>query len=162
MVLAEKRQSLRHSHLRTQTRPLSRPRARLKAVVYIKIVGVILFGFAFGLFYIYKHSQVAAIGYQIESTKQSIAALQRENKRLELMVAELQSPERVEEIARSKLGMKEPADVVLAALPAEASLLSESEEAESKEAQLEQDKERANALTRVAEQLIGRAEASPR
>ncbi|MDN5375797.1 MAG: hypothetical protein PWQ39_837, partial [Thermacetogenium sp.] len=58
--------------------------------------------------------------------------------------------------------MEEPTDVLLAALPAEASLLSEREEAESKEAQLEQDKERANALTRVAEQLIGRAEASPR
>lgn len=157
MVLAEKRQTIRHSHLRTQTKQLRRPRARLKAVVCMKIVGIILFGFAFGLFYIYKHSQVAAIGYRIESTKQSIAALQRENKRLELMAAELQRPERVEEIARSKLGMEEPADVLLAALPAETP-----SPTENKKVQSEQDKGQTNALTRVAEHLIGRAEASPR
>lgn len=157
MVLAENRQSFKHPRLRTKTRPVLRSRTKLNAVTCLKIVGIILFGFAFGLFYTYKHSQVAAIGYRIESTKQNIAVLQRENRRLELMVAELQRPERVEEIARSKLGMEKPVDILLAAIPPEPDAISG-----NKAAQTEKNRAQADAWSRIAERLIGRAEASPR
>lgn len=158
MILAERKHSSpRRPRLKAKVSPVLKAKRRRKIIACFQVVGFILFCFGFGLFYIYKHSQVAAIGYEIESTKHNIAVLQRENKRLELQVAELQGLDRVEEVARVKLGMVKPENVMLAALPAEADKVSGKQVAASKKSKTDPD-----AWSLVAKRLIGRAEASPR
>lgn len=158
MILADRKYSSpRRPHLKAKVSPVLRAKRRRKIVACFQIVGLIMFCFGFGLFYIYKHSQVAALGYKIESTKDNIAVLQRENKRLELQVAELQGLDRVEEVARNKLGMEKPENTLLAALPAEVSDLNEKQTVTT-----EKNKANPAAWSLVAKYLMGRAEASPR
>ncbi len=57
---------------------------------------------------------MVALGYQIETMQNSISELQTENNQLELKAAELQTPERIAQIATTKLGMQEPQDIMVA------------------------------------------------
>lgn len=65
-----------------------------------------------GMFYTYEKTMAVVLGYQVSSARRSVLELQRNNKLLEYKIAELQSPGRVERIARSKLGMTEPETVL--------------------------------------------------
>jgi len=134
-----------------------RVKEKEKGFLNIQIVGLTLALFGLGLLYTYQHNRVISLGYQINALKQNIATLQRDNKKLELTIAGLQAPKRVESIARTKLGMKEPSSVLLAAVPAKPAP-AKSSPAKPQERRLALK----NVLRLAANHLIGRAEASPR
>ncbi|MDH7576409.1 MAG: cell division protein FtsL [Bacillota bacterium] len=125
---------------------------------YVQVAALILAFFGFGLFYTYKHTRVIALGYEIERVKQNIATLQRDNKRLELEIARLQAPERVEKIARTKLGMEEPKNILLASLTPEQKRTGGTVQVAAQE----QEKGWKKTILLAAYHFVGRAEASPR
>ncbi|MGE5484945.1 MAG: cell division protein FtsL [Ignavibacteriales bacterium] len=72
-------------------------------------------------------------GYRIGLLKAQLAALSSENESLEVEVARLQSLSRVEEVARSRLGMAPPGDIRVARVDTEwhAATKMQAEEAEA-------------------------------
>ena len=74
----------------------------------------ILAGLALCMLYTFQVARVVDLGYQAESMQNSVSELQKENSQLELQAAELQTPERVAQIATTKLGMQEPQDIMVA------------------------------------------------
>jgi len=152
LVLAEKKYVSYQVHQQPQKRKRLAPRHSLRT--YVRVVVLILSCFATGLFYTSRHAQIVALGYEIESLQKEIATLQKDNMRLELEIAKLQAPERIEKIARTKLGMKEPEDVLLATLPPSSPI--GEEKTEDNEGQWKRK------LLLVAQKFAGKAEASPR
>ena len=67
------------------------------------------------LFYVWQHTQVVRLGYEIERLRETRSALEQEHKALRLEMGQLRSLRRVEEIARTRLGMvtPKPGQVVL-------------------------------------------------
>lgn len=165
MVLAEEKSYARQPSRQPSKRPsraskkrkIAGRQQRKKLVVYLQLTAIILGCFGIGLIYIQKHHQVTALGYIVEEERQSVAVLQRDIKQLELEAAELQCPERVEEVAINKIGMNKPENVLLAALPA-----AEDNTAEQRQNALQdQDNEQEKGLLMALKQFMGRAEASP-
>jgi cell division protein FtsL len=75
---------------------------------------VVLAGFALCMLYTYQVTRIIAMGYQADNIQNSVSELQQENSQLDLEAAELQTPERVEQIATTKLGMQQPQDFMVA------------------------------------------------
>lgn len=134
----------------------AKTKKRQNAYLHFKVVALTLVLFAMGLLYTYQHNRVIYLGYRINATKQRIAALQTDNKRLELKIAGLQSPERVEKIAREKLGMKEPDGMLLA------SISSKTDYSQTSPEKVKEDRTPRGFLGVVTGHLIERAEALPR
>lgn len=133
-----------------------RVKKKQRTFSHLRLVALTLVLFGLGLFYTYQHNRVIYLGYRINAAKQRIAALQTDNKKLELKIAGLQSPGRVERIAREKLGMKEPERVLLAGITSQPMLSkTSSEKVQNRPAQK-------NILSLVTGHLIERAEALPR
>jgi len=65
------------------------------------------------LTFIHLQNIAISLSYQVEQSAASIEELKRENKAYELQMLKLKSPERVEQVAREKLGMIEPEAVLL-------------------------------------------------
>jgi cell division protein FtsL len=80
---------------------------------------VVLAGFALAMLYTYQTTRIISLGYQADTMQSSVSDMQSENNQLELEVAELQTPERVEQIATTKLGMQEPQDFIIASFSPE-------------------------------------------
>ena len=57
----------------------------------------------------------ATRGYELVQTQNQAAQLEKENRQLELQIAEMRSPERIKNIATNDLGMSVPRDVYFAA-----------------------------------------------
>jgi len=117
---------------------------------------IILAGFVLVMLYTFQATRIIALGYQADNMQKSVSNLQTENNQMELEVAELQTPERVEQIATTKLGMQEPHDFLIASFsPGQGS---------SQEPQTE-DKSQANSwskrLLAAIPRFVGRAEAAP-
>ena len=72
------------------------------------------------LLYVWQHTYVVRLGYEIERLREHQADLVQENKELRLEMGQLRSLKRVEEIARNRLGMVTPksGQVVLIPQPA--------------------------------------------
>lgn len=95
--------------------PVAPPKPRIKVdrnVLARYAIAIALVLALTGMFYTYEKTRAVALGYQVSSARQSVLELQRHNKLLEYKMAALQSPGRVERIARSKLGMTEPETVL--------------------------------------------------
>jgi cell division protein FtsL len=60
------------------------------------------------LIYVWQHVQVVRFGYQVERLRAARVTLIQEGKALKVELGRLRSLKRVEEIARSKLGMVNP------------------------------------------------------
>lgn len=153
MVIAEKSYEYLSANAPSQH---AKTKKRQKACLHFKMVVLTLVLFTVGLLYTYQHNRVIYLGYRINAAKQRIAALQTDNKKLELKIAGLQSPERVERIAREKLGMKEPDKVLLA------SIASKPESSKTSYKKVEGDRAQKGILGLVTGHLIERAEALPR
>ncbi len=69
-------------------------------------LGILALGCA--LFYVWLHIWVLRMGYDIERLRETRAALVQEHKALRLELGQLKSLRRVEEIARTRLGMVPP------------------------------------------------------
>ena len=164
MVLAENsysagtvRASVRNKHkLRNRPRNRLRNKPHKKNLLYFQVIALILCAFGLGLYYINMNHQVTALGYQVEAQKEKVAMLQRDYKQLELKAAELQCPDRVEEVAVNKLGMHKPDSILFAALPAE------DETGGAQEQKKGDQGEDSNSWTLAFLKWINRAEASPR
>ena len=95
--------------VRTITRPAARrPGIRWESLEFISTVtlgALILVG---ALLYVWQHIHVVRLGYEIEGLREEQAALVQENKALKLEMGQLRSLKRVEEIARTRLGMVTP------------------------------------------------------
>ncbi len=62
-----------------------------------------------GVFHVWSHTRVTTAGYRLGELQRSRAALQTERNRLEVEVAALRAPGRLERFARERLGMAPPA-----------------------------------------------------
>lgn len=158
MVLAEKkRYSVQPPRQPRKRKTARRAKQRKKMLLYFQVIVVILSCFGCGLFYIYKNNQVTELGYRVEENRQRVAVLQRDFKQLELKAAELQGPDRVEEVATKKLGMDKPDNILLAALPPQDDNTAD----QKQDTTSDQAKEKKKNWSVALRQLIGRAEASP-
>ena len=77
----------------------------MEAAFTVTLAGLVLAG---ALFYVWQHTRVVRLGYEIERLRQQKAGLVQENKSLRLELGQLRSLRRVEEIARTRLGMVTP------------------------------------------------------
>ncbi|MGB9791739.1 MAG: septum formation initiator family protein [Thermacetogeniaceae bacterium] len=154
MVIAEK------SYERLSVNdPGQHVKTKKKQRVYLhyRVVALTLVLLAVGLLYTYQHNRIIYLGYRINAAKQRIAMIQTDNKKLELKIAGLQSPERVERIAREKLGMKEPDGILLAA-----GIASKPESSETSSEKANEGRAQKSIFGLVTGHLIERAEALPR
>lgn len=60
------------------------------------------------LFYIWVHFQMVSLSYDIARAQKQKRELMEINKKLRIQLASLKSPERIERIALTKLGLKPP------------------------------------------------------
>ena len=117
---------------------------------------VVLAGFVLCMLYTYQVSRIITMGYQSDNVQNSVAELQRENGQLELEAAELQTPERVEQIATTKLGMQQPQDFMVASsFTGQVSLQSPQSQTPSTTSSW------SARLLAAIPRFVGRAEASP-
>ena len=63
---------------------------------------------AVSLFYVWSRLQVLNLEYSISSLESRVRHLQQESKGLQVEVASLRSPQRLEQVARQKLGLHLP------------------------------------------------------
>lgn len=61
------------------------------------------------LYYVWQHTQVVRLGYQVERLRAARVTLIQEGKALGVELSRLRSLKRVEEFARRRLGMVNPA-----------------------------------------------------
>jgi cell division protein FtsL len=64
---------------------------------------------AVGVFHVWSHTRVTAAGYRLGELQRTQEALRAERNRLEVEVATLRAPGRLEAFARARLGMAPPA-----------------------------------------------------
>src|SRR5512144_2631287 len=62
-----------------------------------------------GIFHVWSHTRVTAAGYRLGELQRTQEALRAERNRLEVEVATLRAPGRLEAFARARLGMAPPA-----------------------------------------------------
>jgi len=163
LVLAENsysagtvRASVRNKHkLRNRPRNRLRNKPHKKNLLYFQVIALILCASGLGLYYINMNHQVTALSYRLEAQKEKVAMLQRDYKQLELKAAELQCPDRVEEVAVNKLGMQKPDSVLFAALPTEEKTTTTQEQKKGDQGQDN------NSWSLAFQKWVNRAEASP-
>jgi len=91
----------------------ARPRARTRWAWWqwldsISIVGLCLVILTGGLYHVWQHIYVVRQGYELERLREAHATLMQTNKSLRLEAGQLRALRRVEEIARTRLGMTTP------------------------------------------------------
>jgi len=95
--------------IRMLPRPTAqRSRIRGETMEFILTVALGLVILAAALLYVWQHTYVVRLGYEIERLRMRHATLVQENKGLRLEMGQLRSLKRVEEIARKQLGMISP------------------------------------------------------
>lgn len=95
--------------VRVAPRPVARrPAVRWQSLAFLSPVALGLLILAAALLYVWQHTYVVRLGYELERLREQQAALVQENKGLRLEMGQLRSLRRVEEIARKRLGMVTP------------------------------------------------------
>jgi cell division protein FtsL len=97
----------------TGVRVIARPRSRIRWTWWqwlnsFSIVGLCLVILSGALFHVWQHIYVVRQGYDLERLREVQVKLVQENKALRLEAGQLRSLRRVEEIARTRLGMVTP------------------------------------------------------
>lgn len=91
--------------------PQTRPRRRWAWWEWLESIsawGLGVLVLAGALCYVWQHTRVVRLGYEIERLRETRAALEQEHKSLRLEMGQLRSLRRVEEVARTRLGMVTP------------------------------------------------------
>ncbi len=109
MVVAEQRRLPIESDWKPKTAAGANAAVRKCTVLTLVVLAV----FALVMLYTYQTTRIISLGYQADNMQSSVTDLQSRNNQLELEVAELQTPGRVEQIATTKLGMQEPQDFMI-------------------------------------------------
>jgi len=95
--------------VRLAARPRSRTRwAWWQWLDSISIVGLCLVILTGALYHVWQHIYVVRQGYELERLREARSTLMHTNKSLRLEAGQLRSLRRVEEIARTRLGMTTP------------------------------------------------------
>ncbi|MBC7341298.1 MAG: cell division protein FtsL [Clostridia bacterium] len=89
------------------SQPLPRPKKKRKGDRLLLALEILL-ALGIGLVITSIHAALVEKGYQINQLKGANHEIRVENERLELSLAQLQSPERISQLARQKLGMQPP------------------------------------------------------
>jgi len=95
------------SRIQALPRPVER-RGGWERLEGLAVLGVAVLILAGVLFYVWQHTHVLREAYAIERLRMQHATLVQENKALRLELGQLRSLRRVEEIARTRLGMVTP------------------------------------------------------
>jgi cell division protein FtsL len=90
-----------HSRLRREADPAKRREC-------YSLLGLATLAFAFLMFLAWEHLQCVRLGYQIEGLKQQKAGLEESNRQFRLQEASLADPQRIDALARRRLGMSVP------------------------------------------------------
>lgn len=69
------------------------------------------------LLHVWLRLQVVHLGYVLSATSKLQSQLEQENRELKLELATLSSPQRLEKMARARLGLKEPEKGQIVILP---------------------------------------------
>jgi len=99
---------------RLRERPTPRRRFRRNPMAAAMVVAALAILPA--LLYVYQRTEAAATGYSILRLQRELAGLESEYARLQATVSALRSPQRIERIATSELGMAPPRQRQLAAI----------------------------------------------
>lgn len=86
---------------------------RFRKLRFLRRAGAYTFGLAlcaFAVVYVWQSVNVIRLGYDVEQLKKEKARLVKMNEMLKIEVATLTSPDRIERIARARLGMRTPED----------------------------------------------------
>lgn len=94
---------------RVQSTPVPRKREKGKGREFWGILFTIAIILSGALLYVWQHIQVIRKGYEVERLNAELASLMQEEKELSIKIAQLKSLPRIEEIARKRLRMMEPA-----------------------------------------------------
>ena len=97
-----------------------RARCRLRVADRTRLVRVVassavLVGLA--LLMVYQYAEIARVGYRLAAVQREAERLDKENELLRVTVAQLESPARIDAIARTRLGMVQPQQFALASVP---------------------------------------------
>lgn len=106
MVLAQEKPVAFEPYEKAQKRP--RPR-RVANRGRAWLLSLLVFTCASGLALVWTFGQVAVTGYRLTSLQREVAMLEAENGTLEAAVTKLESLDRVERVATTRLGMIQPA-----------------------------------------------------
>ncbi len=98
--------------------PRALPRRRVVWTAWLETISTVALGalvLAGALFYVWQHTRVVRLGYEMERLRETRAQLVQDSKALRLEIGQLRALKRVEEIARTRLGMvsAKPGQVVL-------------------------------------------------
>jgi len=91
------------------------PRRRRKVFFSTVLLGLCLLGLA--LLHVWLRLQVVHLGYVLSTTSKLHGQLEQENRELKVELATLTSPERLEAMARLRLGLTEPEKGQVVPLP---------------------------------------------
>lgn len=95
--------------------PAKAPQAQPKKVAKNRCLTVLIFLAALAMFVAMQSSTIVGSGYELVQMKAQVARIEKENEQLRLDIAKLKSPQRIQQIATSQLGMVKPQGVYLAA-----------------------------------------------
>jgi cell division protein FtsL len=96
-----------------QDRPALIQQERRQGPKFRTTVLVMLLLAAVGISYTYQQNTAIKLGYQINKLDQQIADLHMRNTEAEMQIVQLQSPQRIETLARNKMGMQAPKNLFL-------------------------------------------------
>ncbi|MGH7829134.1 MAG: cell division protein FtsL [Candidatus Binatia bacterium] len=80
-------------------------------------MGLAFFMVSLALFHVWVRLQVVRMGYVLSTTSKLQDQLEQENRELKVELATLSSPERLEDMARARLGLREPEKNQVVILP---------------------------------------------
>ncbi|MEW5761635.1 MAG: hypothetical protein AB1776_00340 [Bacillota bacterium] len=106
MVLAQEKPVTGLPQVRVRKRRRPQPAA---AQGRARLLALLVGSFACGLILVFAHGQVAVTGYRMTDLQREVTALQAEHGALTAAVSALESLDRVEHVATTRLGMVKPA-----------------------------------------------------
>jgi cell division protein FtsL len=83
----------------------------------LKWLGTVVFCIAVTLVLVSRYAGMVSMNYQIQDGKNQLQALQDSNLKLEAQELQLESPERIKDVAVNQLGMKQVSDKDIVVLP---------------------------------------------
>lgn len=107
MAAAQSAQSLKIAPLKGErTRPKSRDRVGRRRILLLASLALCLIGAV--LVHVWLRLQVVQLGYVLSTTSKLRERLEQENRELKVELATLNSPDRLEALARQRLGLVPP------------------------------------------------------
>ncbi|WP_378951948.1 cell division protein FtsL [Pelosinus sp. sgz500959] len=95
--------------------PVRRSLPKLDIALRAKCLATVMLLFAIAMVSTVRSEAIVRNGYDLVQMKSQVVSLQRENELLSLDIAKLKSPQRIQSIATTELGMVVPKDVYCAA-----------------------------------------------